>query len=165
MARPITTTSRSQARAASAAARMRATLEAKVVMATRRFAVLTRSRSVSATSASDGERPSRTAFVESHTSARTPSAPRARSLASSVGGPSTGVGSSFQSPVWSTAPSGVRMIRALDSGIEWATETNSTSNGPTVTRPPTGTTVTGISGAPGSENRFASMSAAVKGVA
>ena len=36
------------------------------------------------------------------------------------------------------------MMRAFDSGIEWATETNSTSNGPTVMRPPSGTILTGI---------------------
>ena len=118
-----------------------------------------------ATSASDGERPSRTALVESPTSASTPSSPTARNLASSVGGPSTGVGSIFQSPVCSTVPMGVRMISAWDSGIECATATYSTSNGPTVMRPPAGTMVTGISGAPGSPCRLASSNAAVNGVA
>ena len=62
----------------------------------------------------------------------------------------TGVGSIFQSPVCSTVPSGVRMMSAFDSGIEWAIETNSMSNGPSVKRPPSGTILTGISGAPGS---------------
>jgi len=38
-------------------------------------------------------------------------------VASSVGGPSTGVGSIFQSPVCSTLPNGVRRMSALDSGI------------------------------------------------
>ena len=57
------------------------------------------------------------------------------------------------------------MIRALDSGIEWQTDTSSTSNGPTLKRPPSGTTVIGISGAPGSDKRLASNSAAVNGVA
>ena len=113
---------------------MRATLEAKVVTATRRGALAISSASVLATSASDGERPSRTALVESPISARQPSSPSARSFASSVGGPSTGVGSSFQSPVCSTVPSGVRMISAFDSGIECATETSSMSNGPTLKR-------------------------------
>ena len=120
---------------------------------------------VAATSVSEGERPSRTALVESPTTARQPASPSARSFASSVGGPITGVGSSFQSPVWSTAPRLVRMISAFDSGIEWATDTNSMSNGPSVMRPPSGTTFTGMSGAPGSDWRFASRSAAVKGVA
>ena len=57
------------------------------------------------------------------------------------------------------------MISAFDSGIEWATETNSMSNGPSVMRPPSGTILTGMSGAPGSDWRLASSSAAVNGVA
>ena len=57
------------------------------------------------------------------------------------------------------------MIRAFDSGIEWAIETSSMSNGPSVKRPPSGTMLTGISGAPGSPSRLASSSAAVNGVA
>ena len=77
----------------------------------------------------------------------------------------TGVGSIFQSPVWRTLPCGVRMIRALESGIEWATETNSRSNGPTVNRPLSGMMFTGMSGAPGSPARLAASSAAVNGVA
>ena len=76
-----------------------------------------------------------------------------------------GVGSSFQSPVCSTVPSGVRMISAFDSGIECETETSSTSNGPTWKRLPSGRTLTGTSGAPGSLRRLASNSAAVNGVA
>ena len=103
-----------------------------MVTATRAGAVLISSASVLATSASDGERPSRTALVESPTSARHPSSPSARSLSSSVGAPMTGVGSIFQSPVCSTVPSGVRMISAFDSGIECAIETSSMSNGPSV---------------------------------
>ena len=98
-------------------------------------------------------------------SARHPSSPSALSFFSSVGGSMTGVGSSFQSPVCSTAPSGVRMISAFDSGIECETETNSTSKGPSVMRPPSGTTLIGMSGAPGSPRRLASNSAAVNGVA
>src|SRR5919198_706639 len=57
MARPTTTTSRSAARAASATARMRATLEAKVVTATRAGARAISSARILATSVSDGERP------------------------------------------------------------------------------------------------------------
>ena len=120
---------------------------------------------VAATSDSDGERPSRTALVESPISARQPSSPSARSLASSVFSPSTGVGSIFQSPVCSTVPCGVRMMSAFDSGIECATEQSSTSNGPTLKREPSATSVTGISGAPDSPNRLAASSAAVNGVA
>ena len=94
-----------------------------------------------------------------------PSSPSARSFFSSVRSPRIGVGSIFQSPVCRTVPAGVRMMSAFDSGIECAMVTNSTSNGPTVKRPPTGMIFTGISGAPGSFAHFASSSAAVNGVA
>ena len=97
--------------------------------------------------------------------ARQPSSPSARSFFSSVTSPRIGVGSIFQSPVCKTLPAGVRMISAFNSGIECAIDTISTSNGPTLKREPSGTTVTGISGAPGSLARLAASSAAVKGVA
>ena len=58
--------------------------------------------------ASQPEWPSTIALVESQTIASTPSSPSAVSAASSVGGPTSGVGSSFQSPVCSTTPDGVR---------------------------------------------------------
>ncbi len=117
-------------------------------------AVRTSSASVLATSASDGERPSRTALVESPISASTPASPSAVSLGASVGAPMSGVGSIFQSPVCSTVPAGVRIASALDSGIEWATLMKSTANGPSSTCPPSGTTLTGICGAPGSDSRW-----------
>ena len=41
-----------------------------------------------------------------------------------------GVGSIFQSAVWTTSPAGVRIASAELSGMEWATLTNSTTNGP-----------------------------------
>jgi hypothetical protein len=75
------------------------------------------------------------------------------------------MGSIFQSPVCSTLPSAVRMMRPFDSGIECAMETSSMSKGASEKRPPGGTMVTGISGAPGSLCRLASSSAAVNGVA
>ena len=77
MARPTTTSSRPAARAALATEPMRATLEAKVVTATRCGASRMRRASVTATSASDGETPSRTALVESQISAASPSSPSA----------------------------------------------------------------------------------------
>ena len=84
IARPTTTTSRPQASAASATARMRATFEAKVVTATRCGEAATTRFSVAATSLSLGLAPSRTTLVESQTSARTPSSPSARKAASEV---------------------------------------------------------------------------------
>ena len=57
------------------------------------------------------------------------------------------------------------MMSPFDSGIECATSTNSMSKGPNEKRPPSGTTVTGTCGAPGSPRRLAASSAAVNGVA
>ena len=165
MARPTTTTSRSAALAASATAFRRATLEAKVVTATRPLAAFTSLVMVAATSVSEGERPSRTALVESPISASTPASPSSRNRRSSVGSPMIGVGSIFQSPVCSTVPTAVWMASACDSGIEWATGMNSTVNGPSSTRPPDGTTVTGIFGGLRSEAHLASNSAALNWVA
>ncbi len=165
MARPTTISSRPAAAAPSATERKRPALEAKVVTATRPGALAISSAMTLATSASEGERPSRTALVESPISARQPSSPKARSFFSSVGSLRIGVGSSFQSPVCSTAPSGVRMMSALVSGIECVMVTNSMSNGPTLKRLSRLTTVTGILGAPGSLAHLAASSAAENGVA
>ena len=84
MARPTTTTSRPQSRAASATALMRATFDAKVVTATRCGASEITCRSEAATSLSLGLTPSRTTLVESQTSASTPSSPSARKVSSEV---------------------------------------------------------------------------------
>ena len=120
---------------------------------------------VLATSASEGERPSRTALVESPISASTPASPSSRNRRSSVGMPMIGVGSIFQSPVCSTVPAEVWIASAWDSGIECATGMNSTLNGPRSMRPPDGTTVTGIFGGLRSEAHLASNSAALNWVA
>ena len=136
-----------------------------MVTATRRLAPRISSASERVTSSSEGERPSRSALVELHTIAVTPSSPSCVSLAMSVGAPITGVGSIFQSPVCSTSPSGVRMATALGSGIEWATEISSRSNGPTVKRDSSAITLTfGGCPTPYSANLARSI-AAVNGVA
>jgi hypothetical protein len=49
----------------------------------------------------------------------TPSAPSFASVAKSDGFPSTGVWSNLKSPVWTTAPTGVRIPSPMASGIEW----------------------------------------------
>ena len=72
-------------------------------------------------------------LVESQTSASTPSSPIAASRALSVGRPMPGASSIFQSPECTMVPSGVRIASAQLSGIEWATATNSTENGPSIT--------------------------------
>ena len=86
MARPTTTSSRPAARAAFATERMRATLEAKVVTATRwRRLADEAGRASPRRRPPTASTPSRMALVESQTSASTPSSPSALSRASSVG--------------------------------------------------------------------------------
>jgi len=46
------------------------------------------------------------------------------------------------------------MIQRVRFRIEWETDTNSMSNGPSVKRAPSGTTFTFMSGAPGSDWRW-----------
>ena len=60
------------------------------------------------TSASLPEWPSTMAFVESQIIASTPRSPSSAKAASSVGGPTSGAGSSFQSPVCSTSRAACR---------------------------------------------------------
>ena len=87
-------------------------------------------RNVSPTSRSEPVVPGRSAFVESPRKRSTPRFPISASLPTSVLRPSTGVWSSFQSPVWTTRPASVSMTSATESGIECATRTSSTRNGP-----------------------------------
>ena len=165
IARPTTTSLRPAARAALATEPMRATLEAKVVTATRRGALRISSSRVTATSASDGEMPSRTALVESQISAVMPASPSALSRASSVGPLVSGVSSSFQSPVWSTVPSSVLITTPDGSGIECDMVTSSISNGPMVRRPPMGMTSSGKPCSMPTSASFDLSIEAVKGVA
>ena len=74
--------------------------------------------------------PARSAFVESPSSRSTPRLPSSASLPTSVRSPSTGVWSSFQSPVWKTRPAAVSIAMPTASGIECAIRTNSSRNGP-----------------------------------
>ena len=83
----------------------------------------------------------------------------------SVAGPITGLASIFQSPVCSATPSGVRMAMALDSGIECATEMSSRSNGPTLNRLSSGTSLIGSCSLPPKSVTFDLSIAAVNGVA
>ena len=136
-----------------------------MVTATRRLAPAMRRASERATSVSEGERPSRSALVELQIMAATPSAPSAMSRLGSVAGPITGLVSIFQSPVCKAMPSGVRMAMALDSGIECATEMSSRSNGPTLKRPSSGTSLIGSCSLPPNSASLDFSIAAVKGVA
>ncbi len=71
----------------------------------------------------------------------------------SVGAPSSGSGSIFQSPVCNTVPSGVEMAMPFGSGMEWVSVIRVMSNGPMLTLPDSGTSVIGTS-----SSRFLSRS-------
>ena len=80
---------------------------------------------------SEREWPCWSALVESPSSSRTPSFwAMAPMTPRSVRRPSTGVRSSFQSPVWRIVPCGVWNAVAKPWGTEWVTGMNSQSNGP-----------------------------------
>ena len=113
----------------------RAALDAKVVISTRPVALATCSRSPSWTPASDPDGSSWKTLVESQTKASTPSSPIRVSVSELGGSASTGVSSIFQSPVWKMRPCGVSISRPLPSGIEWASATKVTLNGPSSTLP------------------------------
>ena len=87
------------------------------------------------------------------------------SAAVSVASPSMGSGSIFQSPVWATTPSGVRMASRLGSRMEWVMEMKSSSNGPSVSLPPTGTSWTCTLEASPASSSLPVIRRAVKGVA
>ena len=87
-------------------------------------------RNASPTSRSEPVIPGRSAFVESPSRRSMPRLPRSASAPTSVLSPSTGVWSSFQSPVCSTRPASVSITIAIESGIECAMRTNSSVNGP-----------------------------------
>ena len=88
-------------------------------------------RNASPTSRSEPVIPGRSAFVESPSIRSTPRFPISASRPTSVFSPSTGVWSSFQSPVWTTRPAAVSRTTATQSGIECATRTKSSVNEPT----------------------------------
>ena len=87
-------------------------------------------RNASPTSRSEPVFPGRSAFVESPSRRSTPRFPISASVPTSVFSPSTGVWSSFQSPVCTTRPAAVSITSAAESGIECATRTSSARNGP-----------------------------------
>ncbi len=120
---------------------MRATLEAKQPTATLPFSERIRPVSATRTSASDPATPSWNTLVLSQTMASTPASPIRCSLATSVGAPTTGSASSFQSPVCRMVPSGVVMAMPFGSGTEWVKVMKSMAKGPICTLPDSGTSV------------------------
>ncbi len=137
--RPISAVCRSLAAAAWAMLSSRATLEAKQHTAMRPLYWSKISVSAIRTSASDPVLPGSKTLVESPIKARTPSSPTARSASKSVGSPTNGVGSNFQSPVCTTVPAPHRSTTALGSGIEWVWLISWISNGPTTKLAPSAT--------------------------
>ena len=102
-------------------------------------------RNASPTSRSEPVIPGRSALVESPSRRSMPRLPSSASAPTSVFRPSTGVWSSFQSPVWSTRPADVSITTAIESGIEWAIRTNSSRNGPsTIAAPPGSASVSSV---------------------
>ncbi len=85
-------------------------------------------------------KPGTSALVESVMNRSTPSSPSRAKARRSVIRESSGSWSILKSPVCSTRPAPVRIATARASGIEWLTATNSSSNGPNVSRSPSLTT-------------------------
>ena len=164
--RPTTTTFRPHSTATSAACCMRWMFEAND--ATRIFPVRSGKieRNASPTSRSEPVFPGRSAFVESPRSRSTPRFPISASVPTSVFSPSTGVWSSFQSPVWTTRPAAVSITSAAESGIECATRTSSTRNGPSSSGASPGSAATSSDFWPSPcSSSFDFTSASVSGVA
>ncbi len=132
MDRPRVAITRSWAMAASAICWTRWTWLAKQAVTMRRPALAAnRSWSTLPTDRSDREWPHWSALVESDRRRRTPSFwAMAPMTPRSVSRPSTGVRSSFQSPVWRMVPCGVWNAVAKPWGTECVTGMNSQSNGP-----------------------------------
>ncbi len=83
----------------------------------------------------------------------------------SVGEPSSGSGSIFQSPVCSTVPSGVLIARPFGSGIEWVSVISVSSNGPSRIEPESGTSMIRASSRRSASRSFSRSRKAVNGVA
>ena len=128
--RPTTATFRPFAIATSAACCTRWMFDANDATTIRPVRSGISCRNASPTSRSEPVIPGRSAFVESPSRRSTPRLPSSASAPTSVFRPSTGVWSSFQSPVWSIRPAGVSTTTAIESGIECAIRTNSRRNGP-----------------------------------
>ena len=133
--RPTTQTRRSHATAASMTSCSRWMCDANEVTITRPGASRTMRFRLSATTASEGVVPSRSALVESPSISATPVSPTAPKRCSSVRRPSIGVWSILMSPVCTMVPSAVCSTTATASGMECVTRMNSARNGPTWTMP------------------------------
>ena len=145
---PTRATLRSFAIATSAACCIRWMFDAKLATRMRPVRIGISWRNASPTRRSEPVIPGRSAFVESPSIRSTPRLPIDASLPTSVLRPSTGVWSSFQSPVWRTRPAGVSITIATQSGIECAIRMNSSLNGPICTPSPSGSASRSVVDAP-----------------
>ena len=134
--RPTIATFRPTWSATSIACCIRCTFEANETTRIRPLRSGIRVRNASPTSRSEPVIPGRSAFVESPSRRSTPALPSSASRPTSVLRPSTGVWSSFQSPVWTTRPASHSTTTATQSGIECAMRTKSRVIEPTSIRFP-----------------------------
>ena len=138
--RPTTLTDRPTSTATSIACCIRWMFEANDEISTRPCLAGMIWRKASPTTRSERVNPGRSALVESPSSKSTPRLPSSASLPTSVRSPSTGVWSSFQSPVWKTRPAAVSRQTPTASGTECDMRTSSTRNGPSSIDPESGPT-------------------------
>ena len=134
--RPVTTTLRPLATAASQICCMRWMWLANEAMMTRPLALAMIGESALPTSASDGVKLFFMALVESLIIRSTPILPKRASAPKSVCTPSMGVWSSLKSPVCKTLPAGLWKKMPSAPGIEWLTAKNSTVKQPSLTLSP-----------------------------
>ena len=123
--RPITATERPTSTATSIACCIRWMFEANQEMRTRPCFEGMICLNASPTTRSERVNPGRSAFVESPSRRSTPRFPSSASVPTSVRRPSTGVWSSFQSPVWKIRPAGVSRQIPTASGTECDMRTSS----------------------------------------
>ncbi len=136
--RPITATDRPHSPATSIACCIRWMFEANDEIRTRPRFVGMICLKASPTTRSERVKPGRSAFVESPSRRSTPRFPSSARRPTSVRRPSTGVWSSFQSPVWNTRPAEVSRQTPTASGTECDIRTSSTRNGPSSIGPESG---------------------------
>ena len=133
MERPVTTTLRPLAMAASQICCMRWMWLANDAMITRPVAWLMMLASTLPTSASESVKFGFVAFVESLIMRSTPIFEKRASAPKSVWTPSMGLWSSLKSPVWSTLPAGLWKKTPTAPGMEWFTAKNSAVMQPSLT--------------------------------
>ncbi len=124
-----------------------------------------RSASAAPTSISERVWPGRSTFVLSEQSTATPCSPSSAKRRVSAGSPSSGLGSSLKSPVWTMVPTGVVIARPMPSAIECVTRMGSMVNGPSVNGSRGRMSRRSAGSGSGCSRSFSATSARVSGVA